>query len=120
VVFVSDRCALIPPSGCYRGMVSASADIARVRRSHAPPRPTVSGMCSKVVRTFSVAVLVLGLNLSRTYTLHWPRKSQASLEMVGFLVNVLVLVRAGSDFYQWPGVPHPAVHQLSKARLRGL
>src|SRR5262245_54541315 len=40
----------------------------------------------------SSAVLVLCLNLGRTYTFHCRRKSQAALEVVGFSCQCLVLV----------------------------
>src|SRR5262249_60041977 len=42
-------------------------------------------------------VLVLCLNLGRTYTLHCRRKSKSCLEMLGFSCQCLVLVRAELD-----------------------
>src|SRR5512132_2578589 len=45
----------------------------------------------------SSAVLILCLNMGRTYTFHYRRKSQARLEMVGLSCQRTVLVRSSLD-----------------------
>src|SRR5262249_9554943 len=50
--------------------------------------------------TSRTTVLVLCLNLGRTYTFHCRRKSQAGLEMVVLSCQCLVLVRSGLGFNQ--------------------